>query len=181
MDEDLTQKQVANVCPHCEHKNPPGALICEACNRMLQGGKAGTTRHIDENTITGETLAGEPNVHLNDRKLDFPPQSTFAIQMREVDDPIVYQPADAGLLIGRRNEQSDFVPDIDLYPYAGYLLGVSRRHARIYQQNNRLMIEDLGSSNGTFINGERIAPNNPVPLYDGAEVSLGKLHFTVRF
>ena len=86
-----------------------------------------------------------------------------------------------GLLIGRRNEQSDFVPDIDLYPYAGYLLGVSRRHARIYQQDNRLMIEDLGSSNGTFINGERIAPNNPVPLYDGVEVSLGKLHFTVRF
>ena len=34
--------------------------------------------------------------------------------------------------------------------------GISRRHARIYREADRIMIEDLGSSNGTFINEEKI-------------------------
>ena len=36
------------------------------------------------------------------------------------------------------------------------LPGVSRRHARIFIQNAQYLVEDLGSSNGTFLNGERL-------------------------
>jgi len=181
MEDSISQNRVANICPHCSHENPPGVLVCEACHKMMAAGKAGSTRYIGEEEITGEHDAVKPTVNLSERKLDFPPDGSFAIQMREVDDPMVYRPADNDLLIGRRNEESDHIPDVDMYPFAGYLLGVSRRHALIYQQNSRLMLEDLGSSNGTFINGERLSPNDPTPLYDGAEVSLGKLHFKVNF
>jgi ABC transport system ATP-binding/permease protein len=51
--------------------------------------------------------------------------------------------------------------------------GVSRRHARLLFQNNQYLLEDLGSSNGTFVNGERIS--KPWLLKNGDIVSLGKM------
>lgn len=51
--------------------------------------------------------------------------------------------------------------------------GVSRRHARIYQVDQTYMIEDLGSSNGTFVNGVRIS--EPVRLKHGDEIRLGQV------
>jgi len=51
--------------------------------------------------------------------------------------------------------------------------GVSRQHAHLTFQNNQYLLEDLGSSNGTFVNGERISA--PVPLQHGDLLSLGRL------
>ena len=51
--------------------------------------------------------------------------------------------------------------------------GVSRKHARLTFQNNQYMLEDLGSSNGTFVNGERIS--KPWSLKNGDVINLGKL------
>jgi len=48
---------------------------------------------------------------------------------------------------------------------------VSRQHARIRCQGNLTMIEDIGSTNGTFVNGMRLT--NPHTLADGDEISLG--------
>lgn len=50
--------------------------------------------------------------------------------------------------------------------------GVSRRHARIFLQNDLYYIEDLGSSNGTFINGERLS--KPRRLKHSDKISLGR-------
>ncbi len=51
--------------------------------------------------------------------------------------------------------------------------GVSRKHARLILKNDQYLIEDLGSSNGTFVNGERITA--PRILNPGDKISLGKL------
>jgi ABC-type multidrug transport system ATPase subunit/pSer/pThr/pTyr-binding forkhead associated (FHA) protein len=51
--------------------------------------------------------------------------------------------------------------------------GVSRKHARLTFQNNQYLLEDLGSSNGTFVNGERITKS--WPLKNGDLISLGKM------
>jgi predicted component of type VI protein secretion system len=50
---------------------------------------------------------------------------------------------------------------------------VSRRHARITYQEGRYVLEDLGSTNGTFINGRRIA--NPTFLNEGDIIDVGEL------
>jgi len=51
--------------------------------------------------------------------------------------------------------------------------GVSRRHARIIRQgDDGHLIEDLGSSNGTFLNGQRLAES--APLHPGDEIGLGQ-------
>lgn len=54
---------------------------------------------------------------------------------------------------------------------------VSRRHARILVIGERAVIEDLGSSNGTLVNGQRTA--GAVELPGGAEVRIGKRTFTI--
>jgi len=55
---------------------------------------------------------------------------------------------------------------------------VSRKHAKIYRRHNRCFIEDLGSRNGTFVNGKRISRS--VELCDGFEIKIGSAIFVFR-
>ena len=48
---------------------------------------------------------------------------------------------------------------------------ISSRHARLFREGDRILIEDLRSSNGTFVNGTRVV--GPVVLNSGDEVGLG--------
>jgi pSer/pThr/pTyr-binding forkhead associated (FHA) protein len=76
--------------------------------------------------------------------------------------------------IGRWDADGGIFPDVDLDaddPEAK----VSRRHARIVRRNGQYYIEDLGSTNGTFINrGRRLLPGDRQPLRDGDEIIVGK-------
>ena len=56
---------------------------------------------------------------------------------------------------------------------------VSRRHLRITVQDDQFYIEDLYSSNGTFLNGHRLSPFRPAQLDYGATVALGGLEVMV--
>lgn len=59
---------------------------------------------------------------------------------------------------------------------------VGRVHARFEWQGDQLIVTDLGSKNGTFINGERLGPDQPQPLRDGDQLGLTELYeFTVEF
>ncbi len=71
-------------------------------------------------------------------------------------------PVDGELILGREHGSADFVIDD---------AGVSRRHARVIADNGGVIVEDLGSSNGTYVNGERIS--GPVELGAGDEVQVG--------
>ena len=77
-------------------------------------------------------------------------------------------------LIGRWDADGGIFPDVDLDqddPEAK----VSRRHARIHWLNNQYSVEDLGSTNGTFINrGPRLLPGNKQALKNGDEIIVGK-------
>lgn len=56
--------------------------------------------------------------------------------------------------------------------------GVSRRHVKIMVHGDTATIEDLGSKNGTWINGHRLA--NAEALEDGAQLQLGSVRITFR-
>lgn len=76
--------------------------------------------------------------------------------------------------LGRWDADGGIFPDVDLDsedPEAK----ISRRHARIMLQNGRYFVEDLGSTNGTFVNrGKRLKPGDPQPLAEGDEIIVGK-------
>jgi hypothetical protein len=76
--------------------------------------------------------------------------------------------------IGRWDADNGIFPDVDLDAYDPDAK-VSRRHARIIYRNSVYMIEDLGSTNGTFVNrGRRLLPGSPQVLTEGDEIIVGK-------
>ena len=79
-----------------------------------------------------------------------------------------YPLSDAGeLLIGRSSEQ-DMVLIEDM---------VSRKHAKLTLAADQIVIADLGSTNGTFVNGQ---PVRRVTLADGTQVTLGRTTLVFR-
>jgi hypothetical protein len=76
-------------------------------------------------------------------------------------------------LIGRRSMARAIEPDIALDPDAA----VSHRHALLLlQPDQTLLLRDIGSSNGTAVNGSEIPPMTDTPLKDGDQITLG--HWT---
>ena len=81
--------------------------------------------------------------------------------------------------LGRSAEGQPIVPDVDLTPHNAYANGVSRLHAALKLVKNQIVIVDLGSSNGTYLNGTRLSPYIEVPVAHGDIVYLGKLRVQV--
>lgn len=86
-------------------------------------------------------------------------------------------------LVGRRDPMSNIFPEVDLSKYDPQTK-ISRRHARIWRDGDKFMVEDLGSSNGTTVIGGvnvsmRLLPRQPHPLSDGDRIRVGDttLHF----
>lgn len=88
--------------------------------------------------------------------------------------------SDPDFVLGRvtSNDRANIV---DLSPYRGYLLGVSRHHVSITQTPEGCLIKDLGSANGTWLNGARLSAFVPYVLKDGDHLELGHLSLTIRF
>jgi pSer/pThr/pTyr-binding forkhead associated (FHA) protein len=76
-------------------------------------------------------------------------------------------------------EGQPILPDVDLSPYDAYAQGVSRLHAALKVTRNRVAIMDLGSSNGTRVNGQKIVPHVDYPLNHSDVIALGKLKLQV--
>lgn len=72
---------------------------------------------------------------------------------------------------GRRSS-SDVVMKEDSY--------ISGSHAEIVFQDGTFILTDVGSTNGTFVNGKRLEPNAPVRLKDGDDVTMGTTDFVFR-
>jgi pSer/pThr/pTyr-binding forkhead associated (FHA) protein len=89
--------------------------------------------------------------------------SQFQFVMRSGPTPGVTFPLEGDqLIIGRDASNSIAINDAE----------ISRKHSRLSFQGGKYVIEDLGSTNGTFVNGQRLA--GPVVLKPGDVVSLGE-------
>lgn len=83
--------------------------------------------------------------------------------------------------VGRVPSSDDPPVTIDLEPFDGHDLGVSRQHAMLKRINDNLILVDLGSSNGTFVNGHRAEPGDRYYIMDGDTISFGRITLEVRF
>jgi pSer/pThr/pTyr-binding forkhead associated (FHA) protein len=80
--------------------------------------------------------------------------------------------------IGRRDPRQQHYPEIDL---AEHDRGIaSRNHAVIQRDGDSYAIIDLGSTNGTFLNGARLVPNMPRQLRSGDRLKIGEVEMEFR-
>lgn len=85
------------------------------------------------------------------------------------------------IVLGRSDQHTRYLPDIDLTPYGALDRGVSRAHARLHVRQDRLYVTDLASTNGTFVGGEKLEPYTERLIGKGDELILGRLGIQVLF
>ncbi|MFN8528006.1 MAG: FHA domain-containing protein [Anaerolineae bacterium] len=106
---------------------------------------------------------------------------SYVIQTLQSNDAgvTITAPGAEGYVLGRIDEATDYAPDIDLSPFEARERGVSRRHCALVQYKGDLHLVDLGSINGTFINGKRIPPDSAFRVGPGDEIRLGMLNLVL--
>jgi pSer/pThr/pTyr-binding forkhead associated (FHA) protein len=88
-------------------------------------------------------------------------------------------PSTPEVQVGRLDAAHGIFPDVDLTPDGGLEGGISRRHCKIHQRGTTYLVEDVGSANGTYLNGQRLTPYLPHVLKDGDELQLGRVKLQV--
>lgn len=164
-------------CPKCGKPNRPQEAICYSCGSFLSNSKQATRALLETDEL------------FFDHEY-FGPDSLLSLQVRgatDIDQTQSYeirpQESDGDLVIGRFGDGSTLVPDIDLTEHHAEQRGVSRLHISLHYdgRSNNLLVMDMGSANGTFINGQRLHPNEVRILRNGDELRLGKMVMAVAF
>lgn len=107
------------------------------------------------------------------------PRFVLRFEIAGLPDPVCMEMTNT-LLLGRACEpENQFA--LDLNPYGGYWHGVSRQHAMIVIEDGSVKLTDLGSTNGTFLNGSPLPPNQLRILCDGDVIALSRLVMTIHF
>jgi pSer/pThr/pTyr-binding forkhead associated (FHA) protein len=167
-------------CPVCRITYVENTLFCSECGLyLLESEELGTdpleAAHVkwlgaSDGTPPrgqGELNAGTLTVRLRISQGD---------QARELEIPL-----SKPIRLGRIDPPQDIFPEVDLTESLAMEYGVSREHACIFRRGDIIVVEDLGSTNGTLLNGERLAPFLPQILEDGDQLQLGKLLIDVNF
>lgn len=161
-------------CPNCGKSNQKHELLCYSCGQLLD-----RTRSESETQALAETN----DLTMSD---DFYGQdTTLELKVRDTGAIFTIQPQNCEheVIVGRSTPGSAMVPDVDLGDADGDHYGVSRLHLTVrYQARyNTLSVLDLGSANGTYVNGQRLHPHEVRVLRNGDELRLGRMILGVVF
>ena len=178
------------TCERCKTENLEGSQYCDECGAPLRpnnrpsGPLSSQLRPETEggNGSHAPARAGKPEVAANPSgalnvssslRSKMKPHATLVIE-RGQSMGKQFLLSDVESQIGRWDADGGVFPDVDLDPDDPEAK-VSRRHARITLRDGQYFLEDLGSTNGTFVNrGKRLFPGVRQPLNDGDEIILGK-------
>ena len=161
------------TCPNCQYEEISSAIYCSKCGALLVDSPGGHKAQTAE-------LRGKIEQRTN--RLQPPPKPPLQswISLHLLDSGEILPLTDrTDFTLGRSVEGQPIVPDVDLSPYDAYANGVSRLHAAIKLVKNQAVIVDLGSSNGTFLNGVRLLPHVETLVAHGDLIYLGKLKMQV--
>jgi FHA domain len=167
------------TCSNCNSKQFEGTIFCTECGASLVPARHNeTTMSLGQRPPTDELGDADPVFVPAPEPKETGPTLTLVIMNsgRQIKLDV-----SEDLLIGRKDNARGIFPDVDLGLDGGYDAGVSRRHAILSHKDNVYRVEDLGSANGTFVNGRRLAPQTATQLADGDEVKCGTLLVRVEF
>jgi pSer/pThr/pTyr-binding forkhead associated (FHA) protein len=135
-------------------ENIEGALFCEECGAKLEA--------------------------LNELQETAVENNSERLVLASADGSTLEIPVKDEVIVGREDPISEVFPDLDLTGFDGMEKGVSRKHAVIHRSGAGYTIEDMGSTNGTYVNRKKVQPNVPQAIKPGDELRFGKLAFSFK-
>jgi hypothetical protein len=162
------------ICSNCYAQLEPVSRFCHMCGRPVRAATPPSPSPTSKPTSPVRPLSGAPAP-----SPAHPPGAAVQGQLvvHDTNAILPLPPGKTQVIIGREDPVSGIFPDIDLTNYGGDEGGVSRCHARIIVQRDEFFIEDLNSTNCTYVNQQQLAPEQPHPLNPGDEIQLGRLRF----
>lgn len=166
---------VAKICPDCQHDNEAQAQQCTQCGTSLEDITNETTLRVADLPV--EQAAGLRRLGSGHAGLL---AGAIALFIGQNPIPVVIK-GKQRIIIGRGAPGSP-PPTLDMNEYQGFALGVSRRHAVIsHHSGEGYTLIDLGSTNGTWLNDQRIKANKAYSIHCGDKIQLGQLVLSVYF
>jgi len=160
------------LCPKCQHEELVGTLYCSECGAELFHLDVSPPKTVLYGTESRPGAGAIPEPVSN----PFSQVKSTALVVFKILETGQTIPLEDGeeFTLGRISGSQPILPDVDLTPYKAYEGGVSRLHATIKIDRDQITITDLGSANGTRINGKKIAAHQAYPLNNEDVLSLGK-------
>jgi len=119
--------------------------------------------------------SADQSITLDLPDLELEPGIPGSLQVCDSKRTICFPEGQFEAVIGRRDPYANYHPDIDLADEGAAQKGVSRQHACITYRDAQVYIEDLGSSNGTYVNQRQLKAKQPHRLHDRDTIWLGHL------
>jgi len=139
-------------CTECGAENLDDALFCEACGRPF------------------DVSLRPPTINVKAPK---------AVLEDVISGQVYSLVPDLEMILGRGDTDTGLTPDIELQGAATVSAGVSRMHAKVFCRDDVYYITDMDSTNSTFLNGQRLVPQQQSRLSDKDEIHLGR--YLLRF
>lgn len=160
-------------CPTCQHLCNPGHTVCPKCGQLF-------VEDADTNELN-QKIVPEQFIHGPTNEISVDDEQPIIL---EIDGKSIALPIAAGVVLGRTPlpiHPDDKRPHVDLTAFNAHNKGVSREHAVIVRKHDLVYVIDLGSSNGTILNGTLLVPYVDRVLRSGDELRLGGLVMSVIF
>lgn len=153
-------------CNTCKKTLVTGSLYCSECGAPLinLNERSRESRSTEQERVN-QAQPGEDQI---------PTKSVVSLHIVDYGQ-IISLTGRQEFTLGRVSGSQSVLPDIDLAPYDAYDKGTSRLHASIKLDGQFVSIIDLGSVNGTYLNGKSIPVHEPQALTNGDMISLGEL------
>jgi hypothetical protein len=166
-----TPAAASKECANCGAANPPDALFCEDCGYDFTTGQLPSTQ-ASSATPTPQPPNATPATVEWVAEVWVDPD-WYGRNRDEATEPCppagaprVVPLAGTSALVGRPSSSRQIHPQVDCTPDTG----VSRRHAQLLFDSDRWFVEDLGSTNGTFVAGAGVLPSDPIPSGERREL-----------
>src|SRR4029078_12402701 len=161
------------TCPACHKENMPDAAVCAFCGSPMMG----LVPSLTTEPVPDIPLKIKPPEHIIEMTRLY--SDIIALVVLGQEQPILLKGGEKTIL--GRYSPGDVTPSVELTPYSANLLGVSRKHATISRTKTGYLLEDLDSTNGTWLNETKIPGNTPTPVKSGDLIRLGQLGLYVYF
>jgi hypothetical protein len=158
-------------CPACKNLNGAEAVFCIYCGASLAHAAGDTTTPERMGTDLDFLSQVIEKAHLDSLAI---PERGVALYLSDSSKAICVVD-EVDFILGRTLGVPGKDKVVDLTPYDAYESGVSKRHARLYKTPDGYQIMDLGSTNGTWLNRQKLIPNRAYFLFSGACIYLGRL------